>query len=760
MTRNDDISLILAKAKLNGMLPDVHDEELDAIQQYANVLFGDDGALSATYASIVNAVADGVTNASPAIQAALDAAGSIGGGTVTIPAKAAAYALAKTLFIPANVTIWAYGATLKGLSGCGALLSAKGQQTATMAPRVPTVTPSTTGGTLAAGAYTYYVTSVTAGGETMPTQASATTTGATGSVALSWTAATVLTGGQAIANYKVYRRNLDGTFVLLGSPAGTTFTDTGAAGTVSALPTTFGTFGRTAGINVFGGTWDTNKASNPSVGGPWQAAYSGMGLDFQKVDRLKLRDLTVMNADKWAIAVADYTYLTTDNITFNTGSDGIHVLGPGVGWRASGIQGTVGDDMVGMSAVEWPGYTVSEGSLTDIDIRNVTAENCFSVMRILGGTGTEISNVRMRGITGTVNPATAAAAALYVNDDQNNPGRAGTVVRGLTIEDVDLYFNAAKHLISFAATLVDNLNISKLRRTDTQTFTTIGFGAWNGIGNIGRAVISNSIGGTHLCSVTASGVVVDHLAIRDCKMSSATTAAAFTMGSGTVNALTVDGLILATDNSRAVSITGGTITSCTVRGIRATAGASTGCHGVQVNGAGAVITTLRVRDVEVTGAATTNAVVWVQNGTVNKGTISECFAANNAYILALDATANTTGIWNLRANDATGPGHVKTRVAVQLIFGGISGTAPTIACYSAFSGAVKIYGDGFLAGTITRDGTQLIRSYAQSLPVDVSILQRNNGDRATNNNAALACGSGPVISDGTNWKHLYTGAIY
>jgi lysophospholipase L1-like esterase len=47
--RNDDISLILAKAKLNGMLPDVKDYELDALQGFAQNLFGDDAALSAIY---------------------------------------------------------------------------------------------------------------------------------------------------------------------------------------------------------------------------------------------------------------------------------------------------------------------------------------------------------------------------------------------------------------------------------------------------------------------------------------------------------------------------------------------------------------------------------------------------------------------------------------------------------------------------------------------------------------------------------------
>lgn len=50
MPRNDDISLIIAKAKMNGNFPDVKDEELDAIEQYAKTLFGDDAALTASYA--------------------------------------------------------------------------------------------------------------------------------------------------------------------------------------------------------------------------------------------------------------------------------------------------------------------------------------------------------------------------------------------------------------------------------------------------------------------------------------------------------------------------------------------------------------------------------------------------------------------------------------------------------------------------------------------------------------------------------------
>lgn len=81
---------------------------------------------SATYASIVNATADGVTGVAASIQAALDKARDAGGGVVTLPAKALPYAVNTTLFIASNVHLFAYGATLKALAGCGFLIQNEG----------------------------------------------------------------------------------------------------------------------------------------------------------------------------------------------------------------------------------------------------------------------------------------------------------------------------------------------------------------------------------------------------------------------------------------------------------------------------------------------------------------------------------------------------------------------------------------------------------------------------------------------------------
>lgn len=90
-------------------------------------------------------------------------------------------------------------------------------------PAAPSPTPSTTGGTLPAGTYSYRVTATIPGGETVPgPAASATTTGATGSVALTWPAVANATG------YRVYGRTA-GAEQLLAAVAVAAWTDDGSA---------------------------------------------------------------------------------------------------------------------------------------------------------------------------------------------------------------------------------------------------------------------------------------------------------------------------------------------------------------------------------------------------------------------------------------------------------------------------------------------------------------------------------------------------
>ena len=61
---------------------------------------------------------------------------------------------------------------------------------------------------------------------------------------------------------------------------------------------------------------------------------------------------------------------------------------------------------------------------------------------------------------------------------------------------------------------------------------------------------------------------------------------------------------------------------------------------------------------------------------------------------------------------------------------------------------------------LARTAAQVLRAIGAGAKVDCGILTPTAGDIVTNTNAARACGTGPVISSGTVWKHLFTGTTY
>lgn len=75
-----------------------------------------------------NAVGNGTTNDAAAIQAALDAAHTAGGGIVLIPGGYT-YAIGTFLVVYDRTTIWAYGATLKSIGNTGLIRNFLGSET-------------------------------------------------------------------------------------------------------------------------------------------------------------------------------------------------------------------------------------------------------------------------------------------------------------------------------------------------------------------------------------------------------------------------------------------------------------------------------------------------------------------------------------------------------------------------------------------------------------------------------------------------------
>lgn len=101
------------------------------------------------------------------------------------------------------------------------------------APGLPVLTPSTTGGTLAANSYFYKITALNSAGETTGSaEATVTTTGATSSVAIAWGAVSGAT------SYRIYRGTVTNTENLYFTSATNSFTDIGGTSTAGTVPVT------------------------------------------------------------------------------------------------------------------------------------------------------------------------------------------------------------------------------------------------------------------------------------------------------------------------------------------------------------------------------------------------------------------------------------------------------------------------------------------------------------------------------------------
>jgi hypothetical protein len=92
-------------------------------------------------------------------------------------------------------------------------------------------------------------------------------------------------------------------------------------------------------------------------------------------------------------------------------------------------------------------------------------------------------------------------------------------------------------------------------------------------------------------------------------------------------------------------------------------------------------------------------------------------------------------------------------------FAGVIHDATTNGSFLVRSGAnLRIVTDRMAAGAPSTTGGFL--KVSGDLECDVSLLARSVGSQAYNTNAALSCGVGRVICDGTNWKNLFTGLTY
>ncbi|SBT55142.1 hypothetical protein [Micromonospora narathiwatensis] len=467
--------------------------------------------------------------------------------------------------------------------------------------------------------------------------------------------------------------------------------------------------GRDRDITVLGGTWVRAEG----VGGVGPDLHT---LRWRRVDGLTLNGLAVETAsDKYAISLGDVTDTTVTRIRFAVHSDGVHIQGPAARTRISGIRGSTGDDTVAITPRDWQAYDDVWGPVTDTVIEDVSAASLAALVKVLGGSPeTVASRTTVRGVTGL-----AGTSVLWIGDDTADWRTTGGRVDELVVERVS------------AATLpgrggVVRIDGSSVGRVHLRGLTVDGPGA-------NRPLV-------HVAPSTPTAV--DALTVEDVDVTRLGTASLLSIDAkATVRSLRVERLTVGGTSSgaRAIRIAGA-VDDLTLRTI--TVAATGDSHLLELPEWAAKAT---VRQ------ATLSGVRGVGNG---GGLVTAPAATHTLPRLVVDDVQTTGMVWLADLNTETEL--LLSKVTIDDSTGGFAKVRG--------SGAVVVRGDGLRSapgsrGVAVTSGGSVV-SYAPDLAVDVSELVRVDGSRATNTNARLPCGTGPVVCTGLTWQHLQTGATY
>ncbi|MCL1968090.1 MAG: glycosyl hydrolase family 28 protein [Bacteroidetes bacterium] len=165
---------------------------------------------------------------------------------------------------------------------------------------------------------------------------------------------------------------------------------------------------RNQNITLIGGVYNNNKSgqvhhrdesTNLHI-----VSNLVMGMWFCGVENLLLRDVTIANQSSWAILVANWKYVTMENIHIDRrervdhhNQDGLHFWGPGRFLTLRNIYGNVGDDFIALA----PDENDMKSSIEDVLIQGIQLEDADQGIRLLVRAEGKLDRVIIRDVTGT-----------------------------------------------------------------------------------------------------------------------------------------------------------------------------------------------------------------------------------------------------------------------------------------------------------------------------------------------------------------------
>ncbi|MBQ8432814.1 MAG: hypothetical protein IJX28_08020 [Clostridia bacterium] len=202
--------------------------------------------------------------------------------------------------------------------------------------------------------------------------------------------------------------------------------------------------GRDENIEIMGGIWDGNcdemdldavTELKNRLETPYRPyVFKGKLIRFAHVDRIMLTRMTVRNPVSYGVQIAAaYGFVVRDiffdyNWHYGT-TDGIHINGPSYDGVIENLCGTTNDDLVSLTTYDEPHAEVTLGDIENVVIRNISARNGYSAIRLLAGENYALRHIHIDGVYGTYRHH-----ALVIGNHNDRPG--DTWFDDITVENV------------------------------------------------------------------------------------------------------------------------------------------------------------------------------------------------------------------------------------------------------------------------------------------------------------------------------------
>jgi hypothetical protein len=433
----------------------------------------------------------------------------------------------------------------------------------------------------------------------------------------------------------------------------------------------------------------------------------------------------------WITSIRHFSVSVHDSNVVRTT---VQVVGPIHDGRLPYVQGTCTDDLVNICGHVYAEQTDTCGDVTGMMVDKIVARGVGgSALKINAGAAQRVHDVKVGYLGGDT------AVGCFIGEDADRPETAGGTYGVLDFDLVD-FRTVNGFPFHLAGPVIDRLQ-AKVKGVNTSLVYAYKVSAETSIRSMDITLVSTE-STVQRPIILNNGTSVGTLTVR-----------------GLVRGSTYDGGCVVRVRDTA------TVDQIIFDGLDFTA-AHTNFSLLNLVGT-AVVKRATFRDVSakwLDRTGTSHAVYFQNTPTCSHITFAGGnYEAGNALTNANTAPMDIVFTSGCRTNGQTTL--INAYAATDITFDGLDTTIlGNYVVFVASSATVNLRGSSLrwtaAAGVVQKTGSEVINVYSAALQVDLSKCAKTAGGLANNTNAALSCGVGPAVCNGTTWKNLHTGLTY